>query len=119
MDTAEGAVEMDVYKAVFFVRHTVQIFLNTFAYASHGYDHMFCIRSAVIVKEPVGGSQLFIDLCQLLFHYCRQGLIIWVGGLSGLEKDGRILGGAVDLPVAGMETLFPEPLDGFHGKHGF
>ncbi len=110
---------MDVYKAVFFVRHTVQIFLNTFAYASHGYDHMFCIRSAVIVKEPVGGSQLFIDLCQLLFHYCRQGLIIWVGGLSGLEKDVRILGGAVDPSVAGMQAALPEAFHRRHIQHGF
>ena len=94
-------------------------FFDRIADRAHGDNELFGIRSTVVVEEPVIRADLPVDLLHVAFHNGGNGIIILVAGFACLEEDIRVLCGAAENGVFGVERPFAERLDGIHIAHFF
>ena len=90
---------MHIDQSDLFAGNAVDIFLYGLADTAHGDDDMFRVGCAVIVEQPVGGTQPSVNFRQLLLHDLGQRQIERIGSLSRLEKDIGILRGTIHFTV--------------------
>ena len=80
-------------------------FFNRLIHGAHGNDDGLCIFCTIIVEELIIRSDLGIHLVHVLLDHVRNGIVGFVAGLSGLEKDIRILCGTHLARMAGIQTV--------------
>ncbi len=91
--------------------------LDGIAYGTHGNDHMFCIRSTIIVEQFITGSDLCIDLVHVLLNDRRKRIIIRITCLASLEEDIRVLSGTSLARMIRIQRIFSVCIDGIHVNH--
>ena len=97
-------------------------FLGGFGSRSHQDDDPLGIRRAHVVEEVIGTPHEAREFIHLFLDDGRAGFIERVHGLTRLEENVGVLGGAADEGVIRRQGAFPMRLDELfvnHGQHIF
>ena len=78
---------------------------------------MLGVCSAVVVEELIVGAQLGIDLAHVLLDDGGNCIVVGVAGLTSLEEDVRVLSGAPENRMVGVQSPVAERLNGVHVDH--
>ena len=110
---------MDLDQAVFLPLGVLEVhdLLHGVADGAHGHHDGLGLGVAVVVEELIVGAQLGVDLAHVLLHHAGESLIVLVPGLVALEEDVRVLGGAAEDRVVGVQGSGPEGVHGVHVHH--
>ena len=106
----KGAVEADLDQAdlaalgVQLIHHG----LDSVADRAHGHDDVGSVGCAVVIEQLVIAAGDLADLGQVAGHDFRDLFVEGVGGFPGLEEDVRVLVGAADHGMVGVQSRFPE-----------
>ncbi len=89
-------------------------FLDGFTDRAHGNDDVLGVRGAHIVEGLVAAAGEFFQLLHIMHNHFRDLIVEFVGGLSYLEENVRILGGTADHRVLRVQGPVAEFLHGIH-----
>ncbi len=88
--------------------------IDSIAYRAHCYDHVFRVRSAVIIEKPVASPGDALDFLHVSFDYGRNIVVEPVCRFPSLEVDVRVLCSSPCNGMLRIQRPCPEILHGLH-----
>ena len=116
---AERAEQADLYQAdlLTLCGEVIDDFFCNVADGAHCYDHAVCIGSTVVVEQGVISAELLVDLAHVLFHNCRNCLVVRVGSFTVLEENVAIFVRAAHGRVVRVQSACTELFNSLHVYH--
>ena len=111
-----GSVQSDLDEADLLAlsQQMRQGLFDRFADGAHGDDDVLRVGSADIVERLILSADLLAELLHVIGNDVGQRFVVLVRSFSGLEEDIRVLSGAADDGMLGIQGSVSEGLDGIH-----